>query len=142
MESIENREVKTLEITEKVPNELVAEQLEIYEKYSNIEGYAMIIFVAFPVLVLIHNFLIAGRSYEYEVYETIKTIELSIVGVLIAVTLIIAMIAIRLQRQLNKSLEATAKKYAIKIEVMEKEFNILSVYLYGGRGVTLKKSRK
>lgn len=135
-------EEKELEITEKFPKKLLSEQLDIYCKSVNMETYAKFGFIVFPILVLIHNIFIAGNSYDYKTYEAIKTTELSIVFILMSVFIVLGVMVIIFNNKLNNSLTESAKKYGMEIELVEEEFSILSVYLYGGRGVKLKKKKE
>jgi len=138
MQNKEETEEKELEIIEKLPSELLSEHLGKYAKSANLEGYAKIGLIIFPVLVLIHNIFIAGRSYDYQTYESIKNTEITIVGILVAILIILAIIAMVINSNLNESLAESAKRYGIKKELMEEEFSLLAIHLYGGRGVKLK----
>lgn len=141
MQNTENTKEIELEIIQKIPDELLSEHLKMYCTSSNFEGYAKIGLVIFPILFLIHNVFLAGKSFNYKTYETIKVIELSIIGILVFCLIILAIIAMNLNSKLNKKLKESAKRYGVKIELMEQEFSLLAVYIYGGRGVKLKKTK-
>lgn len=135
---VENSEEITLEIVEKLAKELLTNYLNEYAKSANIEAYAKLGLFIFPVLILIHNVFIAGKSYEYSTYNNIKNIELTIVGVLVIALIILAVISIRITSKLTSKLKESSKRYGIKNQSMEEEFSILAVHFYGGRGVELK----
>jgi len=126
------------EIVEKVPNEKIQSLLKLYSESTSMEAYVKIPFLLCGVMVLIHNVFIAGKSYDYSTCESIKTIELSIVGVLVGIVIVIAIIAMIKNAEIKKGLLEITKRYNIKKEIVQEEFNALGVHLYGGRGVVLK----
>ena len=140
MKTTENQKKQEieLEIIEKLPKTILVKHLEEYAKYANLEGYLKLSVIIFPVLILIHNAFIAGNSYDYKTYNTIETTELSIVGLIVASVIVLVIIAMRINSKLKKELKQLAKKHAIKTKVMEAEFTLLAVNLYGGSGLKLK----
>jgi len=135
----ENTEVVELEIIEKLPKKSLEELLSYYANSTNMETYVKIPFALIAVFFLIHNVFIAGRSFVIDTYNTIKSIEIFIVVVLASAIFIIAIIAMNNNSKLKKGLLEASKRYNIKVEDTQEEFNILALSLYGGRGVVLKK---
>ncbi|TSE03474.1 hypothetical protein [Aquimarina algiphila] len=128
-----------LEIIEKLPKQILQEMLDIYKKSAEMESYVKIPFLIIGVFFLIHNIFIAGRSYSYDTYNTIKTTEFSIVGIIVIVVFIMAGIAIDKNLKLKKKLTNASKTYNISLETMQNEFSGIAANLYGGRGVKLTK---
>lgn len=139
--SIENNEQEevTFEIIEKVPKEKLQVPLDHYGKSAAMEAYVKIPFLLIGVGVLLHNIFLAGRSFDYETYENIKTFELSVVGIIVLVVFVLAGIAISNNLSVKKELNEISKRYHIKPETVQEEFSALAIHLYGGRGVVLKK---
>ncbi len=127
------------EIIAKVPKEKLQVPLDLYGESAAMETYVRIPFLLIGVLFLIHNIFLAGRSYDYNTYENIKNIEISIVGIIVLAVFIIAGIAMSKNSAVKKELKEIAKRYNIKTEVVQEEFSALAVHMYGGRGVVLKK---
>jgi hypothetical protein len=50
-----------------------------------VEAYVKIIFLVIGALTIVLNVFLAGRSFDYSTYESIKTIELSIGGIIILI---------------------------------------------------------
>ncbi len=137
--SEENTEEIKFEIIEKVPKDKLQIPLDLYGESAAMETYVRIPFLLIGVLFLIHNIFLAGRSFDYETYENIKNIEISIVGIIVLAVFIIAGIAMSKNSTVKKELKEIAKRYNIKTEVVQEEFSALAVHMYGGRGVVLKK---
>ncbi len=131
-------EVK-FEIIEKVPKEKLQIPLDLYGKSAAMETYVRIPFLLIGVLFLIHNIFLAGKSFDYQTYENIKNIEISIIGIVVLTIFIMAGIAMSKNSAVKKELKEIAKRYHIKTEVVQEEFSALAVHMYGGRGVVLKK---
>ena len=74
MEQQDNSEQHQLEIIEKVPDNELETPLNLYSVFRNLEMYVKIPFVLIAVLILIHTIFIARKSYDYNIYEFIKTI--------------------------------------------------------------------
>lgn len=77
----------------------------MYCTSSNFEGYAKIGLVIFPLLFLIHNVFLAGKSFNYKTYETIKVIELSIIEILVFCLIILRITAMNLNSKLSKKIK-------------------------------------
>jgi len=118
---------------------MIKETLNLYSKSINLETYVKVVFAIIAVLVLMHNIFIAGNSYDYSTYENIKTIELSIVGIMVLIIFIIAGIAMSNNSKVTRQLKEASKRYTVKLETVQEEFNALAIHYYGGRGVVLKK---
>ncbi len=128
-----------LEILEILPEQMLQEMLGIYKTSANMESYVKIPFFIIGVFFLIHNIFIAGRSYNYDTYNTIKTTEFSIVGIIVVVVCIMAGIAIDKNLKLKKRLTNASKTYNVSLEKMQEEFSGIAIHLYGGRGIKLTK---
>ena len=135
----ENAEVIELQIIEKLPKKSLQELLTYYVNSVNMETYVKIPFALIAVLFLGHNVFLAGRSFDMNTYDMIKNVELSIVVLIVIAIITIAIIAMNNTSKLKSELLKVSKRYTIKVEDVEEEFNILAVSLYGGRGVVLKK---
>ena len=133
----ENEEVK-FEIVEKVPKEKIQKSLKLYSDSTSIETYVKIPFALFAVFILIHNVFIAGKSYDYQTYESIKAIELTIVVILGISVIIMAIIAMSKNATIKKELKEISNRYGIKKEIVQDEFSDLAMHLSGGRGIVLK----
>lgn len=135
----ETTEEVQFEIIEKVPKEKLQVPLQLYADSAAMESYVKLPFLGFGILFLIHNVFLAGRSFDYRTYENIKTIELSVVGILMLVIIVMAVIAMNKNAKVKSELKEIGKRYAIKTEIVQEEFSALAIHFYGGRGVVLKK---
>ncbi|WP_103866779.1 hypothetical protein [Aquimarina sp. I32.4] len=136
----EKKDLK-MHIVNNVPSSELEDILTLYSRSVAIESYVKIPFIFIAVLFLVHNIFLAGRSFDYSTYETIKTVELSIAGVIVIVVFIMAGIAIDKNIKVNKLLKQIGTQYHIDIQTVQDEFNAIAIHLFGGRGVTLKKSK-
>ncbi|WP_108868641.1 hypothetical protein [Aquimarina aquimarini] len=134
----ENKDLK-MHIVDNVPSGELEDILTLYSKSVAIESYVKIPFIFIAVLFLVHNIFIAGKSFDYNTYDAIKTVELCIVGIIVIVVFIMAGIAIDKNLKVNKSLKQIGVKYHIDIQTVQDEFNAIAIHLFGGRGITLKK---
>ncbi|WP_299781225.1 hypothetical protein [uncultured Formosa sp.] len=137
MENHTTQEIE-LKVLEALPQEKTQEMMALYGTSMNMETYAKLCFVLLFVLVLIHNIFIAGNSYAIDTYDTIMTVELSIVGVIVFTVFIIAGIAMSKLSQIKKLIIENSKRYKLKKQELGKEFSFLAIHLYGGRGITIK----
>lgn len=139
MENDSNTENQKLQNLEKIPADELKNPLKLYSESTSMETYVKIPFLLIGVLFLIHNIFLAGRGYDYDTYETIKTTEFSIVGIIVLSIFIIAGIAMNRNSRVNEALKEVSKKHNIALEKIQDEFSTLAIQLYGGRGVKLKK---
>ncbi|GAA3517330.1 hypothetical protein GCM10022393_34300 [Aquimarina addita] len=139
MEHSNDAEEIQLEIIEKTPSNTLEEPLLLYSQSTAMESYVKIPFILIGVFFLIHNVFLAGRSYAYDTYEMIKTVELSIVGIIVLTVFIMAGIAMSKNHKLKKKLIEISHQYHIDIIKVQEEFNALAIHLYGGRGCVIKK---
>lgn len=133
--NINNSETAAIE---KTPNKTLEKPLDLYREYANIEAYVKIPFLIIGIGFLLHNVFLAGKSFDIDTYDRIMTIELSIVGIIVAVVFVMAGMAISKNSKLNKELKEIAKKHGIPKETMQNEFSALAIHYFGGRGVQLK----
>jgi len=135
----QNSEVVKLQIVEKLPKKSMEELLTYYANSLNMESYVKIPFALIAILFLGHNVFLAGRSFDINTYDTIKNVELSIVVLIVMSIIAIAIIAMNNTSKLKSGLLEASKRYSIKVEDVQDEFNVLALSLYGGRGIVLKK---
>jgi len=133
---VNQTEERELEIIEKIPENKLKEALAFYEKSTSMEIYVRIPFIIIAILFLIHNFLLAGNSYNIDTYNKIKNTEMTILALILAAVFIIAGIAIYNTSQFKERIRTFGKQYNINKKVLQEEFNALSIHLYGGRGLT------
>ncbi|WP_442266089.1 hypothetical protein ACSIGC_17695 [Tenacibaculum sp. ZS6-P6] len=126
------------EIVKKVPKDKIQNSLKLYNEYGTMKTLVKNIFLLNVVFIVIHNIFIAKKRYDYEVYNNIRIIETSIIGVLIILVVIITIIAMSKNSKVKNELKEISKRYGIKKEVVQEEFSVLAMHLYGGRGVVLK----
>lgn len=138
MESENNTNATNIELLEKVPENTLKKALDYYAQSTKMSIYVRIPFFILAILFLIHNFVLAGKSYPINTYNTIKNTELTIVGILILIGIIMAGIAMSNNSKLKKVLIEISKRYHINIIKTQEEFNAIAVNLYGGNGFTFK----
>jgi len=132
-------EVVELEIIEKLPKNSLEELLSLYASSASMETYVKIPFALVAILFLIHNVFLAGKSFAIDTYNTIQNAEISIVAIIVLSIFVMAIMAMSKNSKLKTGLKEASKRYNIKIETVQNEFNALALSLYGGRGVVLKK---
>jgi hypothetical protein len=122
----------------KIRENKIQDLLKLYSSYSNIEAYAKLTFIVFPVLFLIHNLFIAGNSYPIDTYDNIKTTELTIVVIVMAIIIAMAIKALMVIREIKYILYEQCKQKNLEPEKLGEEFSAFAVALCGGEGVKLK----
>lgn len=129
------------EIESKIIDELEKEQLNkilnCYKKSASMEVYAIIPFIVYGILFLVHNVFLAGNSYSYDTYNAIKNIELIIVAVNFLIIVVLAVMAMNLNSNIKSELLEICDRKKVEKEDLELEFNALATTIYGGRGVKL-----
>ncbi len=130
-----------LELYTKVPKDTLQKALSYYSKSTQIGIYVKFPFVLIAIMVVVHNIFIAGKSYNINTYDTILYTELTIVGIIVTIVIIMGIIAIINNLKLKTQLTYISDRYKINSEKVQDQFNLIAVSTYGGQGFTFKTNK-
>lgn len=133
----EQEVVLQLETLDRLGKDQLQTAIDNYGKSANMEGYAKIALIVFPVLFLIHNVFLAGRTYDMDTYDFIMNTEMSIIGIIVFIIIVLAIRAWHFKSVTKDILNEEAKRKKINKTKLQEEFSILAVHYYGGEGVKL-----
>ncbi|ADY29923.1 hypothetical protein [Cellulophaga lytica] len=128
MKSEENK----LSELQRIPETKLNVVLEEYLKFMSSTKYIRYVLLLFGALVLLYNVFIAGKSYSYSDYNTIKTSVILICCIFIIVLLVFAGVYFTKQLKVKGKLKEIAEYNNLDFKKVRKEFNIYVKEALGG----------
>ncbi|MEP0214256.1 MAG: hypothetical protein ABJD66_13620 [Cellulophaga sp.] len=127
-----NKEENQLNELQKISETKLKEVLDEYLNFMSSAKYLRYVLLLFGALVLLYNVFIAGKSYSYSDYNTIKTVVILICCIFITALLVFAGIYFTKQVKVKGILKEIAEYHNLDFKKVRKEFNLYVKDTLGG----------
>lgn len=132
---MENKNTVNLELLRKIPEHemksLIAGYLDYVAKYK----YLRYIILAVFAIIMGYNFFVAGKRFEVGQLQTIKTILVIVMGIIIMLLIVLGVKLFKALKQLKKDISRSAEKNHADVKMLRKEFHKYVKTNLGGPGL-------